>query len=41
MANIVNNLRINNTEVKKILIKLREDADFSSLKELYFNGILV
>lgn len=41
MANIVNNLRVNSTEVKKILIKLREDVDFSSLKELYFNGILI
>jgi len=41
MAGVVNNLRVNNSEVKKILIKLREDIDFSSLKELYFNGILI
>ena len=41
MAGVVNNLRVNNSEVKKILIRLREDVDFSSLKELYFNGILI
>jgi sorbitol-specific phosphotransferase system component IIA len=41
MANIVNNLRINNTEVKSIKIKLHGDSSWSSLKEFYYNGTLI
>ena len=41
MANIVNNLRINNTEVKSIKIKLHGDDSWSSLKEFYYDGILI
>jgi hypothetical protein len=41
MANIINNLRINNTEVKSIKIKLHGDDSWSSLKEFYYDGILI
>lgn len=41
MANIVNNLRINGQEVKGIKIKLPSMTEFASLKEFYYNGILV
>ena len=41
MANIVNNLRINGKEVKKIMIKLRGDSSFSPIKEFYCDGVLI
>ena len=41
MANIVNNLKVNKTDVKGIEIKLRTMQQFDSLKEVYYNGILV
>ena len=41
MANIVNNLRVNNTEVKTILIKLSKNSDWQKLKEFFYNGVLV
>lgn len=41
MANIVNNLRINGQEVKGVKIKLPSMTEFASLKEFYYNGILV
>lgn len=41
MANIVNNLRVNNTEVKHIYIKLTKDSDWQELKEFFFNNTLI
>jgi hypothetical protein len=41
MANIVNNLKVNKTDVKGIEIKLRAMPQFDSLKEVYYNGILI
>lgn len=41
MANIVDNLKVNKTDVKGIEIKLRTMQQFDSLKEVYYNGILV
>ena len=41
MANIVNNLKVNKTDVKGIEIKLHTMQQFDSLKEVYYNGILV
>lgn len=41
MANIVNNLRVNGSEVKAIKIRLHGQSDWQSLKEFYYNGVLV
>ena len=41
MANIRNNLRVNGKEVKGIKIKLPSMTTFNSLREFYWNGILL
>jgi hypothetical protein len=41
MAQKVDNLRVNNTEVKHIYIKLTKDSDWQELKEFFFNNTLI
>lgn len=41
MANIVNNLKVDNMDVKKIGIKLNTMSNFDFLKEVYCNGVLI
>lgn len=41
MANAVNKLRVNGEEVKAIKIRLSSTEQWQTLKEFYYNGILV
>lgn len=41
MANIVDNLKVNSTEVKNVYIKLKSQSSWSVIKNVYVSKILV
>lgn len=41
MANIVNNLKVNYSDVKNILIRKKGETEWKRLKEFYCNNILI
>lgn len=41
MANIVDNLKVNSTEVKNVYVKLKSQSSWSVIKNVYVSKILV